>query len=245
MSTRISTVMLLSNEQLFIKELIKFIVNNSNGKITCPNYDSIDFSYSSSSTVTFTLRFLDKYNIKFTRLSANRSTEYRYIMLEDGYGNGKSETMIFSYEGSTSYLTDITVRKIDVKLILSDKIVLLQIGSANPILFIDEENFEWYYWGDCSYTAFCPKKKNKTTLETISGYQFNRFLYYYNRENFDDIQVVGNKIFVNTNSSSSTKQRLFDTNLFLDCSYVPSNIILSFNNHKFYSLNFNLLIPCE
>lgn len=246
MSIKKTTFLLISNEQDFIKGLINFIVNNSNGKITCPDYASIDATNSSSSFIKFNLRFLDKYNIEVRRNYYNNTSNNLYVMRESNYGNNVSKNFYFKYTYNyTPSLTQICERRAAVTLITTNKICLLKIEDVQPIIFIDDIDYEWYYWGDYSNINFCPKRTNKTTEQAISAYQFNRFPYYCNRTNFNDIEVAGNKIFVNSNSSSVTKQRVFDTNLFLDCSYVPSDCVLFFNNKKYYTLNSNLLIPVD
>ena len=71
-------------------------------------------------------------------------------------------------------------------------------------------------------------------------YQYNRFPYYYNKNNFNDIEISSNKVFTD---NSSTKIRKFDTNIFLDCSRVPEETVIAFNNQRYYALNNYLLIP--
>lgn len=248
MSIKKTTISFLSDQITFINNFINIIINNSNGKITCPEYtnNSIDFTNSSSIRASFTLRILNKYDFLFTRDNYNNQTTGYYRITSNQFPSSSSYLRFYSSGTSTTSdaISDFTIRRVPLTLLTTNKIVLLKIGRSTsnneyPILIFNDNNDQGVFWGD-SLTNFTPSITNNLSNTNMVCYQYNRFPYYYNKNNFNDIEISSNKVFTD---NSSTKIRKFDTNIFLDCSRVPEETIIAFNNQRYYALNNYLLIP--
>lgn len=239
MSILKTNIALYSNEQNFIKSFIQTITANSNNKITCPDYNSIDFSNSTS--VSFTFCFLEKYNLSFKRNANNGYYTIKEIDFDEE--KQKSVQLFQSPSVSNPQINTICQRVSKLTLLVTENLILLKIADQSPIIFIDTTLFEAQNWNnDSENQNFNLTLTNKQTSNLFSGYQYNRFPYK-KKTNLNDVELSYKKTFVDTNSNV-LKSKVFDTgNLFIDCSYIPKNMIIEINNQKYYSLNNYLLIP--
>ena len=243
MSILKTNITLYSNEQNFIKNFIQTIIANSNNKITCPDYNSIDFS--SSTSVSFTLCFLGRYNLSFKK---DNNYGGFYTIKEVDFDEEKQESIQLFQSPSVSspQIDTICQRNLKLTLLVTENLILLKIANQSPIIFIDTTLFEAQNWNsDSENQNFNLTLTNKQTSNLFSGYQYNRFPYK-KKTNLNNVELSYKKTFVDTNSTDSSvlKSKVFDTgNLFIDCSYIPKNMIIEINNQKYYSLNNYLLIP--
>lgn len=247
MSIKKTTISFLSDQITFINNFINIIINNSNGKITCPEYtnNSIDFTNSSSIKASFTLQILNKYDFLFTRGYYNNQNTTHYEITSNQFPSSFSYLYFYSNatDISSNAMSNFTIRMVPLTLLTTNKTVFLKIGRSTsyeyPILIFNDNNDQGVFWGN-PLTSFTPSITNNLSNTNMVCYQYNRFPYYYNKNNFNDIEISSNKVFTD---NSSTRIRKFDTNIFLDCSRVPEETVIAFNNQRYYALNNYLLIP--
>lgn len=250
MSYKNISIAMQADEQTFVNTFINAVVDKSENRITCPDFENFN---ASATNASFTLKFDNTYTLRFQR---NPSSCF-YSLYDSN--NTVIGSLYYSDQNGINSNKRIS-RTWNFKLAINHQILMLNLyplksltSSRDSFSLISLDADDYYGISIIKNNNLTNSVNNaitgqflltnKDTNQTFRAYCCNRLRYTYDAQDDQAIEIIKSKTFCSPGPiNGPAYPRVLTLNSVFDCSYCVPDTLLTVDNKQYYVLsNYSLM----